>query len=108
MPVATIFDFLFIAAFFSAVRMIGIVVLAAIRGQRKRAGNMFTIAALFVALYFGVVIIVSLATPRRVLVADENKCWDEFCLGVTDIQRSESTHSITYVVTIRISNRARR
>jgi len=78
MPVVTIFDFLFIAAFFSAVGMIGIVVLAAIRGQRKRAGNMFTIAALFVALYFGVVIIVSLATPRRVMVANEKKCWDEF------------------------------
>jgi hypothetical protein len=102
----TIFDLLFIVSFLFVATMIGAAAITAIRGRRQKAIRVILTAALFIGLYFVVVIVVSLATPRHVLALNQNKCWDEFCLGVTGVQRIASPHGITYEVNVRVGSRA--
>jgi hypothetical protein len=104
----TIFDLLFIVVFFVAVVMLVLAGVAALRGRRARAIAISRWLGIFAGLYLGIVILVSLASPRRELKVGDDQCWDDWCMTVTNVQRTPAENAIRYVVTIRISSRARR
>jgi len=60
------------------------------------------------SLYFAVVIVVSAFVPARPYRIGEMRCFDDWCLTVTDVRRSASAEGRRYDVTLRLSNRARR
>jgi len=104
----TIFDLLFIAVFFGAAISLAVAVYSALRGRRPRAIAILRGLGVFIGAYFGVIILVSLASPRRVVSVGENQCWDDWCIAVTDVRRQPANAVVSYVVTFRVSSRARR
>jgi hypothetical protein len=65
----------------------------------------WTIGAL---IYFAVVIVVSAAQPRRVYHVGDAQCFDDWCVAVAGAARGGPAPSTDYVVSLRLSNRARR
>jgi hypothetical protein len=104
----TIFDLLFIAVFFAAVGMLVLAGVATLRSRRAVAIATIRRLGIFVAVYLGIVILVSLASPRRVLNVGDEQCWDDWCLTVTDVRRTPHESANKFLVTIRMSSRARR
>jgi len=103
----TIFDLLFIIAFLTAVVLLVLSAIAAIRKRRARAVALLRNFGIFVAVYFGIVILVSVLSPRRVLHVGDDQCSDDWCIAVADVQREPSDAGVTYVVIFRVSSRAR-
>lgn len=104
----SLFDLLFLVVFFATIFALVLAVWAALRGRRARAGALLRRIGIFVALYLGVVILVSLLSPRRVVQVGEDQCWDDWCLTITNVQRTPIENGSRYVVTIRLFSRARR
>ena len=104
----TIFDFFFIVIVFASLAMLAVVILIALRGRLRQAVKLLAMIGVCLALYLGVIVVVSLASPPRVMALGEDRCFDDWCLAVDDIARSESPTRTEYTVTLRVSNRARR
>ena len=104
----TIFDFFFIVIVFASLAMLAVVILIALRGRLRQAVKLLAMIGVCLALYLGVIVVVSLASPPRVMALGEDRCFDDWCLAVDDIARSESPTRTGYTVTLRVSNRARR
>jgi len=104
----TIFDLLFIAVFFATAISLSVAAYSALRGRRPRAIAILRWLGVYLGAYFGVLILVSLASPRRVVRVGENQCWDDWCIAVTDVRRQPASAVVSYVVTLRVSSRARR
>jgi hypothetical protein len=104
----TLFDLLFIGVFFATVVTLVVAAVAAIRGRRARAMALLRRLGIFVAVYLGVVILVSLVSPRRVLNVGDDQCFDDWCIAVADLRRESADAGISYTLTFRLSSRARR
>jgi hypothetical protein len=104
----TVFDLLFLAVFFGTVGMLVVAGLAALRRRRARALAILRWLGLQVGVYLGILIIVSLVTPRRVLNVGDEQCSDDWCIAVTDVRRQPAEVAQSYAVTLRILSRARR
>jgi hypothetical protein len=104
----TLFDLFFIAVFFAAVGMLVLAGVAVLRGRRAAAIATLRRLGVFVGVYLGIVILVSLASPGRVLNVGDDQCWDDWCLTVTDVRRTPTENAIKLLVTFRVSSRARR
>jgi hypothetical protein len=104
----TIFDLLFIGVFFGTVALLVLAGFAAIRGRRARAIILLRRLGVFVGVYLGIVILVSLVSPSRVLEIGEEQCWDDWCIAVTQVRRQAAEGARSYEVTLRVSSRARR
>src|SRR5579871_6086640 len=61
----TIFDLLFIVVFFAVIVMLVLAGVAALRGRRARAIAISRWLGIVAGLYLGIVILVSLISPRR-------------------------------------------
>jgi hypothetical protein len=111
----TIYDLVFIVGFLCTVSALIVAVVQALRGRRRQAGRTLVRTAVAVAAYLTVVVLVSLATPRRILPQSERRCWDEWCLAVERVTRTDSIGpsvvatpgDVLYVVDVRVSNLGR-
>jgi hypothetical protein len=103
-----IFDLIFIALFLSAVASLMAAGGAAARGKRASALHILRTLGVCAAVYFGIVCIVSAATPRKVLSPGDPQCFDDWCISVEGAQRINESSAISYDVTLRISSRAKR
>jgi hypothetical protein len=103
-----IFDLLFIALFLSAVVSLATAGVAAARGKRASALRILRILGVGATIYFGIVCIVSAATPRKTLNPGDPQCFDDWCISVEGAQRVSESSAISYDVTIQISSRAKR
>jgi hypothetical protein len=103
-----IFDTLFIVVVLASVVTVLTVLINLVRGRRQQAARLLAKYGVCLAIYLSVVILVSLASPQRVLGLGENRCSDDWCIAVEDIARSTSPLGAEYVVTFRMSSRARR
>jgi hypothetical protein len=103
-----IFDLLFIALFVSAVVCLAAAGIAAARGRRASALRILRILGVSAVIYFGIVCIVSAATPRKVLSPGDPQCFDDWCISAESAQRIKESSEISYDVTILISSRAKR
>jgi hypothetical protein len=104
----TIFDLLFIALFFTVVVLLVAAAVSALRGRRARAIAILSGLGVLIGVYFVILILVSLLSPRRVLNVGVDQCWDDWCIAVTDVRRAPADTFVSYVVTLRVSSRARR
>lgn len=103
-----LFELLFIAVFVGSVGMLVFAGVAALLGRRSRSLAILRGVGVVAAIYLGILIVVSLVSPGRVLNVGDDQCWDDWCLTVTDVQRSTTNDGNRSVVTLRISSRARR
>ncbi len=103
----TIFDILFMASFLAVTGMVVTAAIAGLLGRRARALKVVRALAVYTGLYVGILIAVSLVSPRRVLDVGTAKCWDDWCVGVTGVDLIPAETTVTYAVTLRVSSRAR-
>ena len=63
------------------------------------------------AVYLGVVVIVALASPQRIVALKEDRCFDDWCIAIEDVtlinELGQDGHGVFYVITLRLSNHAR-
>jgi hypothetical protein len=99
---------LFIVVFLGTIATLLVAAVLAVRGRGRRAVAVQLRLGVFAAVYLGVVILVSLVSPRRVLNVGDDLCWDDWCLAVSNVRRTNADTGVRYVVTFRVSSRARR
>jgi hypothetical protein len=104
----TFFDLVFIVAFLTAAGMLCVTLYALARGRRDLARRLLLRLGVMAGAYFGILILVSLVSPRRVLKVGEMQCWDDWCITVTDVQRTSTRSGVRFEVELRLSSRARR
>jgi hypothetical protein len=105
----TVYEPLFLVLALATVLSLVWAALLAARGLTARAARIVRRLIAGAALYFAIVIIVSLAAPRRVYRAGEAQCFDDWCITVADVQRAPaSTDGTDYAVLLKLSSRAKR
>lgn len=104
----TLFDLLFLAVFFATLAMLVLAGLTALRRRRSQSVAILRRLGIFAGFYLAIVILVSLVSPRRVLNVGDDRCWDDWCMAVSDVRKTSADTGSRYIVTIRISSRARR
>jgi hypothetical protein len=104
----SIFDLLFILLFFASIATLLTAAVLAVRGRGTRALRILRVYAIGFGLYMGIVLAVALATPRRILNLPEDRCFDDWCAAVQNVDRTPSATGVSYIVTLRLSSRARR
>lgn len=110
MPLMNLFEPLFLLlALVTVVTLVTTAVLA-VRGKFAHAGRILRRLAIGAAVYFAIVIAVSIASPRRVYRVGDTQCFDDWCIQVAEGRWMEAPPAATgrYEVTLRLSNRARR
>jgi hypothetical protein len=108
----TLSDLLFIASFL-------ITIVATVRAGyfllRRRAvaaKQTATRLAVFIAIYFVTLVVVSLLTPQKKLRVGDVRCFDEWCIAVVSASRQPRVADVAakgnfYLVTVRVSSRSR-
>jgi hypothetical protein len=104
----TIFDLLFIVIALATVVILFVSAFIFLRGHPGQAVKLLSIYGIGLLIYIGVVGAVSLASPQRILLLGENRCFDDWCISVDNIARSDSSMGTIYTLTLRMSSRARR
>jgi hypothetical protein len=104
----TLFDLLFILAFLSAVAALATAAYQAIRGRARLAGSILLRLAISAAVYLGIVALVSVTSPRRVLHTGDERCFDDWCFAVNHVAKAPSAQGVSYTVDLRLFSRARR
>ncbi|HZS47901.1 MAG TPA: hypothetical protein VFC63_22720 [Blastocatellia bacterium] len=112
-----IFDLVLILTFlFTVISLLRFLYLL-IRGRRVKAFGTVKHLAIFLATYFAVLVVVSLASPQRVLPMGQDECFDDWCVSVDNAKTvsnigSGSTAATAngnfYVLQLKVSSRARR
>ena len=104
----SVFDLLFILLFLTTVATLLTAAVLAIRGRGARAARILLVYAICLGVYMSIVFVVGLATPRRVVNLAEDRCFDDWCIAVDKADRTPTPAGISYIVTLRLSSRARR
>jgi hypothetical protein len=113
----SVFDLVFIAVFFTTVASLVLALWALVRGRYRKARRIAVRLGAFVAVYMGMVVVVSILTPQRVLGMGEDRCFDDWCLAADQCSLTRAigrgaavaeAHGTFYVVTMRVSSRAGR
>jgi len=103
-----IFDLLFLALFLAAVVALLAAGVYALRGKFRRALPLLKQLGIGAAIYFCVVIGVSLLSSRRTFAIGADQCFDDWCVRVENYRMIPGNGSKDYVVNLRVSSRAKR
>src|SRR5437016_4777042 len=104
----TLFDLLFIALVLVSLGTLITAAITALRGKGPRALRILGRLGICAAGYVGVVIVVALLAPQRVLNVGDPWCFDDWCLSVENVTRTAAPAEVTYGVSLRLLSRARR
>ncbi len=104
----TFFDLLFIVVFLTTIALLAWAIVGAARKRRAIAVRALRRLGILLGIYFGALVAASLLTPQEVLLVGEDRCWDDWCMAVSEVRQSHGKGRILYEVTLRISSRARR
>jgi hypothetical protein len=104
----TAFDLLFIFATVGSAVTIAVAAMFAVRGQRSRAFKLLRLYCICAAGYFAVGVAVAFLRPQRVINVGDPWCFDDWCMTVEKVVRTNSTPEISYNVDLHISSLARR
>jgi hypothetical protein len=104
----TPFDLLFIALVLVSLGTLITAAVTALRRQGSRALRILGRLGICAAAYVGVVIVVALLAPQRVLNVGDPWCFDDWCLSVENVNRTAAPAEVTYDVSLRLFSRARR
>ncbi len=111
----TIFDLIFILGILCTTATVLFAAFQFLRGRRQNARRTLVVVAIAITAYLAIVVVVSLATPRRVLPQSEFRCSDEWCLSVDRVTRTDTIGSymvatpgdVLYLVDVRVSSQSR-
>jgi hypothetical protein len=103
----TPFDLVFLVSFLASVVMLVLALVDALRGRAARSRRTLVRGAAGLGFYLTVLIAVSLLTPPRLMALGEKRCFDDWCIAVQDARESRSSAGADYIVTLRLSSRAR-
>lgn len=101
------FDVLSIIVLFAIAAALSVAAVSMIRGQGARALGILGGCAVCAVVYLGIVVLVSLFWPRRVLQVGEPRCFYEWCIAVEGVHRTPGNAGVSYVVNLRLSSSAR-
>jgi hypothetical protein len=101
-------DLLFIVVFLASIACVGAAAFLALRRRTARSLRILRGWSISIVLYFGVVAVVSLLSPRRVVAIGEPQCFDDWCITVENVQAARGQSKTSYTVTLGLSSRARR
>ncbi len=104
----TLFDLLFAGSFLASVVVFVVAVYAAIRRRGSLLRKLLIGWGVYAAIYLGTLVMVSLASPQRVMTVGEVRCWDDWCIAVANVQRTQTGVGYSYVLTLRLSSDAKR
>jgi len=104
----TPFDLLFLVAVLAAVVTLVVAAYQAIRGRAARAGTILLRLAVSAAFYLGIVALVSLLSPRRVLHVGDPRCFDDWCFAVEHVQHAPGPQGVVYQIDLRLFSEAKR
>ncbi len=104
----TLFDLLFLILFFAMVIGLLVCVVRLLRGRWREAVRLLGRIGMGVAVYFGIVILVSAVSARREFKVGERQCFDDWCVAVTGVEKKPAGESMSYVVRLALSSKARR
>jgi hypothetical protein len=108
MPLVNVFEPLFLLLVLVTVVTLVVAAMLAARGNLKRAGRVLRRLGIGAAVYFAVVIVVSILSSRRVYRVGDTQCFDDWCIAVMETRRTETPPTNRYEISLRLSNRARR
>lgn len=112
----TIFDGVLILTVLGCLLALGFLCYFLFRRQWAGARSVLLALVSFLVLYAVVLSGVSLLSPQRVLAMHQNRCFDDWCLSVERVVQQPTigaaptvatAHGTFYLVTVRISSRAR-
>jgi len=103
----TAFDLLFIILFFVLVFFLLAAVWFASRKQFDRAGRILKRILIFSAVYFTIVVSLSLISPRQEMKPGDRQCFDDMCVSVNAYQRILQGSAMKYRVEMELFNRGR-
>lgn len=104
-PFVTPFDLLFAVCFLTSVAVLGTALVQAIRGRAGKALRILGFWGVGAAVYFLVLVVVSLSSPQKVLALGEPRCFDDWCLTAQSASRAASG---AILIDLRVSSRAKR
>jgi hypothetical protein len=104
----SIFDLVLIASVLLSIATLAAAGLVAAVGRFRFAWQILRTWGIGVAVYLGIVVIVSLFTKPRLLAIGEDACFDDWCIAVEHIDKAQAGRLQKYSVTFRLSSRARR
>src|SRR5260370_13621359 len=109
----TLSDLLFLASVLFTFGLLFRILYLLVRRNFRGAGRSLRLLAGFLAIYSIILVAVSLSAPQRVVAMDADRCWDDWCLAVTQASRSPRIGDAPaqgefYAVTLRVSSRAGR
>jgi hypothetical protein len=104
----TIFDLIFVSLFLVSVMTFSTAAITRMRGRGKNALRILKLWVMSAAVYIGIVAVVALATPRRIVPIGEARCFDDWCIAVVHADRKAAHDGVIYTVTLRLSSRAHR
>jgi len=99
-----IFDLVFILCFFAAMAVLLLAAIAALRGNYFKALAKLRKLGIGVAIYMAIVLATALALPRRVYHLGDTRCFEDWCIAVTNFARSPNSLEVH----LRLSSRAQR
>jgi hypothetical protein len=103
----TVFDLLFfLLSFATAFSLLAAAWLVS-RSQPRRAGKILVRILTGAAVYFAVIIAVSITCPRRMVKTGERQCFDDMCVAVNSYSKTPGKAGVDYRVEMGLSNRGR-
>ena len=99
-----VFDLVFILCFISAVIVMVWAAVTAMLGHHGEALAKLRKLGIGVAIYMAIVLAAALAIPRQVYHLADTRCFDDWCIAVTDFTRTPKSVKVE----LRLSSRARR
>jgi len=105
-------DLVFILSFLGMVVAVSRIVWRLARGRLTDAKRSAARLAGFLALYFAVLLAVSMTTPGKRVPVGESQCFDEWCIAVVGVEKPASIggvrpNGVFWIVNARVSNRGR-
>ena len=99
---------MFITVFFASLITLIAAAVTAIAGRCGRSLRIPRFYGMCLGLYLAIVVLTSLILPRRILKLGDSRCFDDWCMSVENFRQARQPTAISYVVTLRLSSRARR
>ncbi len=104
----SVFDLLFLLLTLAAVFGLATAALHALRGRSQAAARIVRRVLVAAGAYLAIVATVARVGPRRDYRIGDQRCFDDWCITVIDAEPRATPKSTRYVVSLRLSNRAKR
>ncbi|MBL8076721.1 MAG: hypothetical protein JNM55_02065 [Anaerolineales bacterium] len=106
------FDLLFLLIVLVTAIIFLVTLINLIRKRFVQTRRLLLYYGLGLAIYFFILIAVSLTSPQRVVAMKETRCFDDWCLAIEDVKLLDELNKVKpdgvfYVIKLELSNQAR-